>query len=1040
MPIKNNDEPLPLGGKLKVKKLNKRIAFMMAGMMAVATLPTNVLADLNPLSVDAYQLDRTGGEPEVPEVPNSDIVDFIENELEGLQVVTLPGQVANPNTVRDAILRVIREEFPTVTGLGVDVASITLVSDNENMRFNSIYTVEFEVTRDGVVIFTGEMDIEFVEGNAPALIPNGRFEAWRINGTQPNLAAGDIYPVGGASIEGQIHSTSAREVIESMFATGQNFQIEISLENASFPTQSEWNAEAPAGSPLALQRANWNMAFGTNGQATAISANPDGQFGGSGITIVPNGSTAAIRFDVSGWNTAGNTGDNNEGNPNRGHQTITPRNFTLPIISTNGEQIVLNTLSVSHNVANGGSLVLSNATLGSSINTVSNTMTGAEWVSFDLSVREAQRRFFGTQGPSSANNQREAGETNFELRAPSGFRWVNPNTVVTTGTSQNVDGRPTFNLQNNDTILEVYANVTPNDNFDSVIRLNGLRLEAINVANPPQGEVEIDIRNISRSSAPSRGDWVTSQTIVAGVISDFDVTLTRVGAHKEEAPEVVSGRLETEVARVRVEENMVGAINERLSFSLDLPEGVNLYSAEVVNRQGIAAGNLSQGTTVYNTNERNNNMVINGNRLIISDVNRASTTTTTRMAFELDLVLSVDPTFEGDIDLVLGGRAAANANENSVTLAESIAPVTVTSNTTDLRVGYQFLPVANFTITENVAGALERGEEVWVSVTDGIFTEFAIAGGFDWDVTEGDLEVANVRVVNETSLTMGGVLPQLRFEVAADSRHASTIEFSNVQVRQLFNAPQSNRGYDLLVWGPAVANNASHVGLINAAFEADGIVANTNGSNSVITANAWNNLPSRTADTTTGVGFSRENVINPRNLHNNLGVSTAFITAEVPGSTAGTPVVNSTVTFDANGVVTVDGTVRTANAEEFGAPSIINDALFVPARLAFSIFFEGANPMDPELFIWDTATSTFTVDPSGRNIRITTGSTVMHVGGEVRQILAGEGDTARAVAAMVDLNNNSRMMIPARTFAEVLGFSVNWDASTGTATFTPNNN
>jgi len=127
--------------------------------------------------------------------------------------------------------------------------------------------------------------------------------------------------------------------------------------------------------------------------------------------------------------------------------------------------------------------------------------------------------------------------------------------------------------------------------------------------------------------------------------------------------------------------------------------------------------------------------------------------------------------------------------------------------------GYQFVPVGNFSITENEAGALRQGELTYISVTDNIFSEMHIAAGFDARVTTGDLRIRNLRTASNLGFlgnwhnTRTGA--NVSFEIDRESTTPSTITFSNVEVRLAGNVPVSNpnAGYDLIVWGPAIAQN-----------------------------------------------------------------------------------------------------------------------------------------------------------------------------------------------------------------------------------------
>ena len=81
--------------------------------------------------------------------------------------------------------------------------------------------------------------------------------------------------------------------------------------------------------------------------------------------------------------------------------------------------------------------------------------------------------------------------------------------------------------------------------------------------------------------------------------------------------------------------------------------------------------------------------------------------------------------------------------------------------------------------------------------------------------------------------------------------------------------------------------------------------------------------------------------------------------------------------------------------------------------------------------LWNAATSTATIDPQGVNITFTTGSEVMTVGGQSRQILTGEGATATAFAPVVI---DSRLFVPVRALLDAAGFDVSFSDNVVTAT------
>jgi len=345
-----------------------------------------------------------------------------------------------------------------------------------------------------------------------------------------------------------------------------------------------------------------------------------------------------------------------------------------------------------------------------------------------------------------------------------------------------------------------------------------------------------------------------------------------------------------------------------------------------------------------------------------------------------------------------------------VIIAEAINSIRVEAVTTNIRAGLQFVPTGNFSIIENIAGGLLESEEVWITVTDHHFTEMQIAQGFNWAITQGDLEITTPRVGTPAvgGVWAGGQARNIIFEVTTASTVASRIDFTNVQIRLAAMVPHSTEGYDILVWGPAVARNVEWV----QQWELGGSWVNENEF-------------LRQADAI------QDGNVNPRDLFTRLGFYAHYLTA---GAGFAMGLVDEIVTISA-GNITVGGQNLAFDADRFGVPHVNADGVGVlPARLSLSVLF-GADPMDAELFIWDAATSTIFVDPEGHDIQMTVGSNVMRVGGAPRNMLDGGGNPT---VAYVD-PALERMFVPTRAIAEAVGFDVQWDAATATVTLIPPN-
>jgi hypothetical protein len=372
--------------------------------------------------------------------------------------------------------------------------------------------------------------------------------------------------------------------------------------------------------------------------------------------------------------------------------------------------------------------------------------------------------------------------------------------------------------------------------------------------------------------------------------------------------------------------------------------------------------------------------------------------------FEMTLYLNIEPGFEGDIYLTLGGAGVRDyLVDDSVVIAEAISPISIDAQVTNIRIGYQFMPVGNFTIRENVAGALLDGEELWISITDEILTEMHIAPGFTMEVTEGNIDLRNVRVGTPVSAFMQGRrMEQIRIDVHRSSSVPSTIEFTNVHARLAAHAPVSNVGYDIIVWGPAVAANNEYVQRIEG---------------HVNRIQDW--YPE-------GEGYVRSGAtspfVNPRDLFSTVGFAVPYITLYTGDrpvlidEIVVIPMGSNTITIGGRSVSIAPVAFVDATGTGLFPLRAISEALELPVR-------------------WDVHTSTAFIGEAGQ-VEFTVGSTIMRVGGVPVQIVNGAGDIISP--AMFDIGGgNAAMMIPLRALGYALGMDVSWDAATSTATLTP---
>jgi len=475
-----------------------------------------------------------------------------------------------------------------------------------------------------------------------------------------------------------------------------------------------------------------------------------------------------------------------------------------------------------------------------------------------------------------------------------------------------------------------------------------------------------------------------------------------------------------QAASVRFEERVPDAWWAQRSTTFELPEGVHYLKVEFedVRRMGVNEGaraaeaqELYAGTVNtgrdngrqepwYNTGTRLGKVQVDNNRLVLSSF---AVNPNERAQFDMHIWLNIQVDFEGDIDMVLKADAFRQIRDNydvAITIARAIRPIEIHTEVSEARVGFQFISVADFDIVETRAGNLLQGEDVRITATDlsAGNNEVRIATGFRANVTEGNIRIGTVREGNSlgTGLLAGGVSASgldahLAFIVERESTVAATISFSDVQITVDRRAPFSNpnlldgrRGYDLHVWGGAVARN--FIGL-----------------------------------------YERQQVIddgmNVRDLFNVGSISVPYIhIATPPAESAQTGFINHVR-------VTIDSTTVMINEESHVlevAPyiSTASNSAMVPVR-----FIANALGLPQEAVTWHNADRRVVIDAGSRMVAFVIGDTNYYVNGTPVPMVSPDG---LPVAAEI---TNERTFVPFRALGNAFGIPINWEPDTRTAVF-----
>lgn len=510
----------------------------------------------------------------------------------------------------------------------------------------------------------------------------------------------------------------------------------------------------------------------------------------------------------------------------------------------------------------------------------------------------------------------------------------------------------------------------------SSFKINGLVVEADD-EDKNWGDINI---TISGSSAN-----ITKETIKVAERVDYGFEMTV----KDEVPTILSGRTwlansdldedDFESATVEFKETSKDTWITSRKLEFTVPDGVKIVDVEFDETENIhgAEGELEDKAVI--TSKGTALKINKGLDIDTSDDDGAS--------FEMNLYLSIDADFSGDVTLAVAGGGLAADTLDDVTIATAVTPISVDTTTTSVNMGYQVFDAADITITEAQDGALLDDEEVVLSFDDKRFGNSEL--GFNDKSVEysvdGELEIDNFEV-------NGG---EITFNVDKNSyTEPSSITISNITVGTTRSVPYGS--YDLKISGDAVVNN--YKDKIDDVYDL-----------AYSEIDKEDNEDRAYFDTTDGYSF--DNYVN---------------------------IVTEAGTLDGVVEVTIGEKTIVVNGESVDmdvAPYIqtSSNSTMVPLRfvaLALGVDTDKVNDADNTSKIaWDANSKTATILYAAGNgqkiIQFQDGSNYMVVDGT--SIPMEYGVTAEIT--------DSRMFVPFRALGQALGVTVDWDADTRTAIY-----
>lgn len=566
-----------------------------------------------------------------------------------------------------------------------------------------------------------------------------------------------------------------------------------------------------------------------------------------------------------------------------------------------------------------------------------------------------------------------SGTQKFRVKLPNNFEWNKSMETLTNGyitatggsylsvTKAEVNGR--------DLDITLNAGNTTTSDTDNVRRTITIKPH-INVTRDADfGDINVIIDGQSSDVSDESG-------LLIGTYSDYGVAIT-IPTVKEMVAGKLNGDDNYYTDKIKIKENIANSLLEGRTIDFTLPDWVKLVDA---NDNGTLADDIKI-TDDKNVSISSTNDIKVDEKGSQFDITMHPTSTKNKAEFKLELPITVKANESGDVDLTVSG---AGIEEQTLTVAKAIAPVTTKIDTTDVKIGLQDQPAPDITITENVAGALKEKKDLKVWFKDSY--------GFNFDdatftVTNGDLELDQ-----DNDHTSGDYLG---IRIKSESTEPSTIKISGIKMTLDRTVPEGP--FDVRVGGDALVENYIDPTVSGFKYTDTPYLSqyNTSGSSSSMSAAEYNttyladDLTSRVAQATLA------------NVVTRAGGTVATEAKFVIGQPTYTTLLNS------------EEVQKTMDVAAF----IENGRTMLPVR-----FVADALGVKDQDIVWNGAARTVTIFKGNRIIQLTIDKYQMLVNG---------------TPVMMDspaIIKDGRTFLPVRFVAQALGANISWDEATRTVT------
>jgi hypothetical protein len=511
-------------------------------------------------------------------------------------------------------------------------------------------------------------------------------------------------------------------------------------------------------------------------------------------------------------------------------------------------------------------------------------------------------------------------------------------------------------------------NRTSNTNGRLVI--TGLRFTA--ASNAQFGDIYLAV--IDANGAGSTG--IAGQSLKVGSRIDGSLDFSTV----TNVPELISGRFAPESDAALFDSHHKTA---RVHFGeiaasswWSLRETVFILNGEAKIRKvtidkETAFDHSKTGYTLngnYYPGDKNKYVTISANSMRLNDLTVQTDKTT---SFEMDIWVSLQPGYEGDVVLDVGGGQELDALK-PIVIAKAFSPVSLATEISDVKIGYQWQQAATFTMLESRPGALAQNSLVRISIDDGISIDnIYFAPDFTTEINSG-----SKMAINYPSVTGGAITFTV---LRASSGEAARIRMSNVYVKIDRDVPASNnRPYKLVLGGDGISGN------YKTGYEQHEPYFNVRG--------------------------VAQNYLNVLDFDAGYGVLSRMVSVQI-GS--------SKVLIGVNGEQSL--TMDTA-----AYISAASNSTMVPVR-----FVSQALGISNEQVLWDERNRTVTINTSAKTIQFKIGSSELIIDG-VKTIMYSPDAVPREVKAEI---TDNRSFLPFRHLGYALGIPVDWNDASRTAIY-----